>query len=519
MAMSPGSRPNRIGTTLTNNPTATNASPAIISIRPTIPLYDGPFRTVTETPSLRRRLIAAAIVIAIYFCVQWFIPRPPNIKPSAWHLLGIFLATIGGLILQPIPGGAIVIIAVTLSAVFGGLTIGQSLGGYGDPTVWLVMSAFIISDGLLKTGLARRIALIFVRMVGKSSLGVCYALSMTDMVLASIIPSNGARSGGVVLPIAKSIAELYGSHPGPTATLLGSFLMTGVYQNICVTAAMFLTGQASNPLVAQIANDTFHYPITIVKWFLAGIVPGICSLALIPIVIMRMNPPKIRYTPEAKAFAAAELKRMGPLNRGQAIVLAIFVMVCGLWVTPALHGIDITVTALMGAGALLITGVLKWEDVITNRAAWDLFIWYGGLLRLGRALGEAGITKEFARVVGGEFGAAGWPILLGMALLIYFYSHYGFASITAHILAMFTPFAAILVARQAPPGLVIFAFACFSNFAAGLTHYGTTPSPMFFAQGYVSFRMWWGIGFVISVVNLTIWSVVGFWWWKLLGIW
>ena len=64
------------------------------------------------------------------------------------------------------------------------------------------MAAFFISRALINTGLARRIALFFVRMFGKSSLGVSYALALSDIVLAGVIPSNGARSGGVILPIA-----------------------------------------------------------------------------------------------------------------------------------------------------------------------------------------------------------------------------------------------------------------------------------------------------------------------------
>jgi DASS family divalent anion:Na+ symporter len=470
-------------------------------------------------PSLRRRVISSVILLLIYVVVAHLLPRPASIRPEGWRLLGIFLATVGGLILQPIPGGALVLCAITLASLFGGLTIQQALSGFGDPTVWLVMAAFFISDALLKTGLARRIALIFVRAVGKSSLGVCYALSLTDMVLASVIPSNGARSGGVVLPIARSIAELYGSHPGPTAALLGGFLMTGVYQSICVTAAMFMTGQASNPLAAQIATDTFHYPVSLVRWMAAGLLPGLCSLAIVPLVVYRLNPPQIKHTPEASSFAGSELKRMGPMDRGQGIVTAVFVTVCALWVTTPLHHIDIAVSALLGSAALLITGVLKWEDVVSNRAAWDIFIWYGGLVRLGKALNDAGLTREFARSVGSLFAEASWITLFICALLIYFYSHYGFASITAHILAMFPPFTAVLIAKGAPPGLAIFAFACFSNLCAGLTHYGTTPSPMFYAHHYVPFRSWWRAGFVVSLVNVAIWSTVGFGWWKLIGIW
>src|SRR5207247_8800457 len=99
-----------------------------------------------------------------------------------------------------------------------------------------------------------------------------------------------------------------------------------------------------------------------------------------------------------------------------------------------------------------------------------------------------------------------WIALVSVALLIYFYAHYAFASITAHLLAMFTPFVVVLTAKGAPLGLVIFAFACFTNFSAGLTHYGTTPSPMFYATGYVSFQKWWKAGLVASLANIATWS-------------
>src|SRR5437016_4075809 len=191
---------------------------------PTSPVEETATATPPSSPDVRGRWISALILAGLYVAVQ-LVPRPATIKPEGWRLLGIFVATVGGLILRPIPGGAVVLIGITLAAVTGGLTIQQALEGYGDPTVWLVMSAFLISIGMIKTGFARRLALMFVRAFGQSSLGVTYALSATDMVLAGIIPSNAARSGGIVLPIARSIAELYGSRPGATASLLGSFLM------------------------------------------------------------------------------------------------------------------------------------------------------------------------------------------------------------------------------------------------------------------------------------------------------
>ena len=457
-------------------------------------------------------------LIAIFLIIEFLLPRPASVTAPGWRLVGIFGATIAGLILQPIPGGALVLLAVTLSAAFGGLTITQALSGYGDPTVWLVMAAFFISRALINTGLARRIALFFVRLFGRSSLGVSYALSISDMVLAAIIPSNGARSGGVVLPIVRSIAELYGSYPHESAGRLGNFLFSAVYQGICISAAMFFTGQASNALAAKMATDA-GYPIDWTKWFLAGIVPGLCSMAVVPWIVMKLNPPEIRSTPEASAFAADELRKLGPFQRKEWILTAVFVAVCGLWATSSLHGIDITITALFGSTALLLTGVITWEDVKSEKAAWDIFIWYGGLVQLGKSINNTGVTREFAAWAAALLGDATWPVILAISLGIYFYAHYAFASITAHILAMYPPFLAVLVATGAPLGLVAFAFACFTNLAAGLTHYGTTPSPMFYAHEYVPFQTWWKVGFAVSLVNIAIWSTVGFGWWKVIGFW
>jgi DASS family divalent anion:Na+ symporter len=382
--------------------------------------------------------------------------------------------------------------------------------------VWLVLAAFFISNALLRTGLARRIALVFVRLFGKSSLGVCYSLGLTDFVLAGIIPSSGARSGGVVLPIVRSVAELYGSEPGETATRLGAFLMVGVYQAICVTSATLLTGQASNALAARMAGQFLHYPITWASWFRAGIVPGFVALAIVPWIVYRIYPPGVRHTPEAAAFARRELAVMGRMRRTELIVCAVFAGVCGMWIFSPL---DSSVPALLGSGVLLITGALDWSDVTRDHAAWDVFVWYGGLFEMARALGEAGVTQAFANNVGSALAGYGVVTLFIVALLIYFYSHYGFASITAHTVAMYPAFGAVMLARGVPPGLAAFSLACFGNLCAALTNYGTTPAPMFFAHGYVPFGTWWRIGFITSLATLLIWGTVGFGWWKLIGIW
>jgi DASS family divalent anion:Na+ symporter len=482
---------------------------------------------VAPRNSLRSRLIKWAIILSSALVVA-LIPVPSGITVQAWRLLAIFVATIIGSILRPVPSGAIVLLGVTAVALLGALPVDQALKGYADPIVWLVLAAFFISRGMIKTGLGRRIALLFIRGIGHSSLGLGYALISSDMILASAVPSNGARSGGIIFPIAKSLAEAYESRPGPTARRLGAFLSVLLYQCDVIICAMFLTGQASNAIIAKFANQETGVNLTYSRWFIGAIVPGLVSLMVVPLIIYRLFPPEIKHTPAAALFAREELKRMGPMKWQEKMMLVVFALVATLWsigdklpwmTNGRLPAINYAVVALVGICVLLLSGVLDWEDLLSERGAWDVFIWYGGLVRMAEALGETGITKRFADSAAILTAGMSWWTALAVLLFIYFYSHYGFASITAHVSAMYIPFLVVIIKGGAPPILAVLSLAYLSNLNASLTNYGTTPAPIWFGAGYVKQRTWWWLGLVVSVPNILIWTGVGFLWWKVLGWW
>lgn len=457
-------------------------------------------------------VVATALVI-----LAW--GPPEGITEPSWRLFAIFAATIVGSVVTPLPAGAIVFLGVCAIAVTGAMPPADALRGYADPIVWLVLSAFFISRGVLKTGLGRRIAFLFIRALGRRSLGLSYALVGTDALLATIVPSNSARSGGIIFPVARSLAEAYDSTPGPTARRLGAYLMTTIYQSDVVACAMFLTGQASNVLIASFALQAVGYEISYTTWMIGSIVPGLLGLLLVPLVIYRIFPPEVKHTPQATELAREELAKMGPMNRDERVMLLVFLLVAGLWITQSLHSIHYAVVALIGVAVLLLTRVLDWEDITTQRAAWDVFIWYGGLVRMAEALGETGITRRFADVTAGLTAGWTWWAALVVLLLVYFYAHYAFASITAHATAMFVPFLMVTIGAGAPPALAVLGLASFSNLSAGLTHYGTTPAPIYFGARYVTQGQWWRIGFVASLVTIPLWGVLGVLWWKVLGWW
>jgi DASS family divalent anion:Na+ symporter len=295
--------------------------------------------------------------------------------------------------------------------------------------------------------------------------------------------------------------------------------MATVYQGDVIASAMFLTGQASNVLIAKFAMDAAGFELSYAKWALGAIVPGIAALILAPLLIYRIYPPEVTHTPHATEFAQEELTRMGPMTRDERMMLLVFVLVAGLWITQSLHSIHYAVVALIGVAVLVLTRVLDWDDVMSQRPAWDVFIWYGGLVRMADALGQTGITRRFAEVMAGMTVGWAWGAALAVLLLIYFYAHYGFASITAHATAMFTPFLVVTIGAGAPVALAVLGLAYYSNLSACLTHYGTTPAPIYFGARYVTQREWWRIGFIVSLLTISIWAVLGVLWWKALGWW
>ena len=461
------------------------------------------------------RLAAAALVGVLL----WLVPTPDGVEPRAWRLLAVFVATMAGIILRPMPMGALAFVSVSFAVLSGTLTIAEATAGFGSTVVWLVVAAFFIATAFVKTGLGTRIAYHFMRLLGRRSLGLAYGFLVTDLILAPAIPSNTARAGGVVFPILKSLCVSLGSDAAlGTQRRIAGFLTLTAYQGVVVTSAMFLTAMAANPLAAELAAQQ-GVKITWAAWAVAAFVPGMLSLLVVPLLIYRLYPPEVTHTPEAPAFARERLREMGPMTRDERVLLAVFACLLTLWILGGALGIDATATAMAGVGAMLATGALAWQDILDERNGWDTLIWFAVLVMMASQLGELGLVGWFTGRVSGVLGGGHWlPSFVGLAL-VYFYAHYFFASNTAHVSAMYAPFLAVALAVGTPPVLAALVLAFFSNLFASLTHYGTAPAPILFGSGNVEIGDWWRLGALVSVVNIVIWLGAGSLWWRLLGLW
>jgi DASS family divalent anion:Na+ symporter len=470
--------------------------------------------------NINRVLITLGVGILI-----WFIPAPEGVVPEAWHLFAIFVSTILGIILKAAPMGTMCMIAIAVTAFTqvlapgeAGKSITLALRGFGDKVIWLIGISFFIARGFIKTGLGNRIAFLFIRVFGKSSLGLAYGLGLADLCLAPAIPSNTARGGGIIYPIMKSMAMSFGSDPDKPEThrKLGAFLTLNSYNMNLIASSMFLTGTASNPMCQKFAAD-LGIKISWMSWAVAAIVPGVVAFFVIPLVLFKIYPPELKKTADAPEMANQKLKDMGPISRNEWLMLLAFFILLVLWITGDIFSIDATTTAFIGLVMLLLTSVLTWEDVKSEKGAWDTIVWFSVLVMMASSLNELGFISWFGELVKAEIGGLSWQLAFPILVLVYFFSHYLFASATAHVAAMYAALLGVGISLGIPGMLLALMLGFVGSLYGTLTHYGHGPAPVFFGSGYVDLKSWWLKGLVTGLVLLLIYMVIGGFWMQIIG--
>jgi citrate:succinate antiporter/L-tartrate/succinate antiporter len=462
----------------------------------------------------------------LLWLVLALLPRPAGLEPNAWRYFALFAAVILALILEPIPAAAVGLIGVTLAGLSRlveaspAASIGWALSGFQDRTVWLIFGAYVFSIGYNKTGLGRRIALGLVRRLGGRTLGLGYAIALADLALAPGTPSNTGRSAGTIFPVIRALPSLYGSEPGPTARKIGAYVMWTAFATTAVTSSLFLTALAPNAAAIALVRQATGHEITWTQW-LAGAWPiGLPLVALVPLLVYVVYPPEIKSSREVPAWAAQELRAMGPLRRPEKLMAAVVALAVFLWVVGSnkdialpLVGsqfIDATGVVLLANALMLVTAVVDWEGILGNQAAWNVLVWFATLLALADGLNRVGfvawIAKRFAPMLAGIHPIAAMAILVAF----FFFVHYMFASLTAHAAAVLP---VVLATGMAVPGLPVKAFALLLVYSLGLmgvlSPYATGPAPVYYASGYVSRRDFWRLGLIFGVIYLVVLLGIG----------
>jgi L-tartrate/succinate antiporter len=456
-------------------------------------------------------LVGAAIIL---------IPVPSGLEPYAWRYLALFAATIAALITEPIPSAAIGLISVTLAGALRmpfaaaergtpGDALRWTLAGFINPTVWLIFGAFVFAMGYQQTGLGRRIALLLVKRLGGRTLGLGYAIALSDLALAPFTPSNTARSAGIIYPVIASIPPLYGSGCGDSARRIGSYLMWVAFSATCVTSSMFVTALAPNVLAVELVRKGTGIEISWTAWFLGFLPVGATLLAVLPWIVYRVYPPEIATSTHVPTWAARELESLGRFTRNERIMAALVVAALACWIFGA-RVVDPTMVALAGISLMLVTRIVSWADIVRNTPAWNVLVWFATLIVLADGLNKVGVVDWLGR--GASASLAGRPAIVVCAALValFFALHYMIAGLAAHTTALLP---VVLAAGASIPGVPMRGLAMLLVFSLGLmgvlTPYACGPSAVYYESGYLPQRDFWRLGLLFGAMFLIALLVIG----------
>jgi anion transporter len=397
----------------------------------------------------------------------------------------------------------------------------------GMEVIWLNLLAFILSAMLVKTRLARRMALWLVVRFGHTASWALLAFLLLQMALAPLIPATAARCV-MTLPLMLVVAAIYGStEESPNA--FGRNLMLLNLVGISVLSSMTMTGSSANLIAVGLIQTMGGHRLYYMDWMRAGapvaIVTSLLTWWIGHKLLFRI--PADERTPRLAGgleVVRRKYEEMGPLTAAERKALVIFGGVLFLWMTDVFHlqwfGVEITApfAALLGAVIVLFPrwGVLQWAEA---DIPWHLLIFSAGAYAGGLALDDTGAAEWAVRMLFGGFALKGLPFGAAYTIVVavMMYSHLLTTSKTVRTMIMIPIIITLSKALGWDPVSLALPAALCIDWVIGLPISGK-PNVILFATNQYSVMDNFKYGMLTCTLGLTILVGSAATWFHWLGI-
>ncbi len=470
-------------------------------------------KTEVEKPlhKYRKLLWIKRIVTLVFGVIIWHLPIPWDLSPDSWHLFAIFITAIIGVLIDALSIFTASILALVAVVIFRVLTPEKAFSGFSESFILLILAAFLVAKGVIKSGLGRRIAFLLIRRFGKSTLNLGYCIVATDTLLGPAIPSNTARSG-ILYPITHALSLDTGSLPTPESRKkTGSYLMMTAISGHTISSALWFTGMAANPVGAGIAAQ-FGVNMNFGNWLFVASVPCIIALIAIPYVLYKLFPPGNKYTPEAPEMAKNALREMGPLSKQEWIMGITFFGMILLWAFSPVLNMNLAIVAFLGLSVLILANVYTLEDIRQGGGdALETYVWFAILYMMSTALNDLGFMKILGAQIAAQISDYNWVTVYILLTVLYVVIHYLFVSQTAQLLALYAVFLQVAVNAQVPAALMAFMLSFATNYFAVITPQASSSNILFVGSGFLPSEDIYKQGAIITVLNTIIFLLATPW--------
>ncbi|MEZ6233020.1 MAG: DASS family sodium-coupled anion symporter [Phycisphaerales bacterium] len=438
---------------------------------------------------------------------------------------------------EAIPLSATSLVPLVAFPLCGCLSIRASAAPYASDVIFLFLGGFILGLGMERWGLHKRIALLTVRLVGTGPRRLIGGFMLASAVMSMWV-SNTATTI-MMLPIALSVITLVAMRHAPEGTPsdqlrspdpnFDSTLLLGIAYASSIGGVATLIGTAPNAIMRQVAADMVGKEIGFAQWMMLGVplVAVMLPLAWVYMVFVS-QPVRLKEIPGGKALIKGELKALGPVRRGEWVVLCVFVCTVLLWVfKPVLNGIgqehgwlvlmglNDSSIAIMAALALFLIPVKAGERTFAmdwrtaERLPWGTLLLFGGGLSLAAAISANGVDAYIGGMFQGLEGMPIWLMVLIITTVVIFLTE--LTSNTAVTTTLLPILVAAAAAMEGVDAMRLIVPAAVAASMAFMLPVATPPNAIVFGSGRVTIREMGkaGIGLnLIGIVVITVLSMV-----------
>jgi len=272
---------------------------------------------------------------------------------------------------------------------------------------------------------------------------------------------------------------------------------------------MVLTGLAPNILALEIVGKVYGVTFTWKEWFLGFLPVGALLFLTLPLLIYWIYPPEIKSTEGVGKWAGDELIKMGKISRNEKLMGLLASIALILWIFGG-RWFDNTTVALMVLMAMIVLHIIDWSDFVGNKTGWNVYIFLASLIGLADGLRIVGFLKWFATMTTTVMSDLPITWMMILLVVVFFYAHYMFGTISAHTSALLPVF---LAAAMTVPGMPLKPMAMLLCYTLGimgiLTPYATGPSPIYYGSGFIKVSEFWKLGFIFGVIFLGTYLLIG----------
>ncbi|MGB4428983.1 MAG: SLC13 family permease, partial [Thermacetogeniaceae bacterium] len=352
---------------------------------------------------------------------------------------------------EKIPSAVTGLLIIVLLPLFNVINFSQTVSGFVDGSVWLLIGVFILSAAMNKTGLDRRIAYSLVIRGRANAKNLVYMSVMAAIILTFILPSAAARTA-LLVPILAGVIRTMSLEKSNLAIVL---LLSVTFASHTIAPSL-LTSSLVTVYASSVLEKTLNYSFSYLDWFVLMFPAAFLSSILVAPILMKMFPIEKVSIQEGMNTVESELLKLGRITKQEIKLIILFCLMFLLWVTNSVTHIPLGLSALTAGVLVFMPGIelIEWKEAV-KKVDWGSIIIFGSSIGLAVALQETGTIKQLATLAFGVMGKLPFQFITAVILVFFMSIRFVFGSGLGYITVVIPLAIAIATVNDMNPVWII----------------------------------------------------------------